>query len=677
MASTPVFFNLRTTATKADAKSSPTAPSKPLRIGKLPLLPVVANPVQPQPSDASPRAEPVAVRNTITQPLITPDSPVHELTSADSSFDNSMTQALRDEGVNETHIEILRRRQAQTNEPITEIMRSSEYGFLPPEGVARVLARVTHLAYFPASEIGTVAAADSVQTLHSLGLSMPPKFEGILPVEILQREGRPTTLVLALSEPSKTLTSSQLFNGLPHVYKIASERTLSTLYRRHFSNSGQDTLSLLKQLSQVTVEEEQAQSLLRRFVLSLMRHACYSGASDISFSPSASKSGGDVRLKIDGVGQLFTFLPTEIWNRVVTHLVTTCGAQDKLPLGPVDRRFVFGESDQEEFGEIAQRYGFRVILMQRNENDNTLVTIVMRILDQQADTAELSTLGFDPETLRYIRDCKDRATGLFLVTGPTGSGKTTTLYATLNEIDPIARWVQSIENPIEYSRGLWMQFQTRQNATKNEAREGSDEAKGAHDLLKGLLRAAPDVILFGEIRKGDIAEQLVDAGNTGHLVFSTLHNNDAALAISRLRSFNLDMSAIASLLLGILAQRLIRTLCSCAVDDFRVETMTVLSNLTFLDENRTGKPIRPKRAMGCVNCNNTGFRGRRMVYELLRVSPRVRELIENGASPSQIAKEGIAEDRTLVGNALRLVAEGVTSIDEVKKLGPLKEGAKP
>ena len=105
--------------------------------------------------------------------------------------------------------------------------------------------------------------------------------------------------------------------------------------------------------------------------------------------------------------------------------------------------------------------------------------------------------------------------------------------------------------------------------------------------------------------------------------------------------------------------------------------MTVLSNLTFLDENRTGKPIRPKRAMGCVNCNNTGFRGRRMVYELLRVSPRVRELIENGASPSQIAKEGIAEDRTLVGNALRLVAEGVTSIDEVKKLGPLKEGAKP
>jgi type II secretory ATPase GspE/PulE/Tfp pilus assembly ATPase PilB-like protein len=677
MASTPVFFNLRSTANKADAKPAPQFPAKPLRIGKPQLSPVEIQPSQatpaPEPSD---RMQVIPVQNTIAQPRTWPDPQPPEPTDPSSKFDTSMEQALREEGVNESHIEILRRREAQTHEPITEIMRSSEYGFLPPEGVARVLARVTHLPYFSPNEIGTVAAADIVQTLHQLGLSMPAKFEGVLPVEILNHKGQ-QTLVLALSEPSKTLTSSQLFNGLPHVYKIASERTLSTLYRRHFSNSGEDTMSLLKQLSQVKVEAEQAQSLLRRFVLSLMRHACYAGASDIAFSPSASKSGGDVRLKIDGVGQLFTFLSTDIWNRVVTHLVTTCGAQDKLPLGPVDRRFVFAETDQEEFGEIAQRYGFRVILMQRNENENTLVTIVMRILDQQADTAELSTLGFDPETLRYIRDCKDRATGLFLVTGPTGSGKTTTLYATLNEIDPIARWVQSIENPIEYSRGLWMQFQTRQNAAKQEGRGGSDEAKGAHDLLKGLLRAAPDVILFGEIRKGDIAEQLVDAGNTGHLVFSTLHNNDAALAISRLRSFNLDMSAIASLLLGILAQRLIRTLCACATDDSRVETLTILANLSFLDENRTGKQIRPKRAMGCLNCNSTGFKGRCMVYELLRVTPRVRELIESGASPSQIAKEGIAEDRTLVGNALRLVAAGVTSIDEVKKLGPLKEGAKP
>jgi type II secretory ATPase GspE/PulE/Tfp pilus assembly ATPase PilB-like protein len=103
--------------------------------------------------------------------------------------------------------------------------------------------------------------------------------------------------------------------------------------------------------------------------------------------------------------------------------------------------------------------------------------------------------------------------------------------------------------------------------------------------------------------------------------------------------------------------------------------LTLLGNLPFLDEQRTGKPIKAKRAMGCPNCHGTGFRGRRMVYELLRVTPRVRELIENGASPSQIAREGINEDRTLVGNALRLVADGITSIDEVKKLGPLKEAS--
>ncbi len=670
MATNPIFFNLRSAAAKTQEKSIPSSGSpRPLTIG-MPQAPRVIQPVEVKAEAINKLEEPFVAKNTVVAPQKLQTAPQN----ADTEFDNSMEKALRSEGVSESHIRILRRRQALTNEPITEIMRSSEYGFLPPEGVARVLAAVTNLAYFPPSHIDAVPVSEIVQALEEHGISLPAKFEGVLPVDVMTNNGL-QTLVLAINEPSKTLAGSRLFNGLPQIYKIASERTLSTMYRRYYSNSDADVMKLFDQLSNVKVEEEEAQSLLRRFVLSLMRHACYAGASDISFSPSATKSGGDVRLKIDGVGQLFTFLPAEIWGRVITHLVTTCGAQDKLPQGPVDRRFEFGDSDQEEFGEIAQRYGFRVILMQRNESDNTLVTIVMRILDQQADTAELSTLGFDPETLKYIRDSKDRATGLFLVTGPTGSGKTTTLYATLNEIDPISRWVQSIENPIEYSRGLWMQFQTRQNAARNDSSGASDEAKGAHDLLKGLLRAAPDVILFGEIRKGDIAEQLVDAGNTGHLVFSTLHNNDAALAISRLRSFNLDMSAIASLLLGILAQRLVRTLCTCAVEDYRVDTLTVLGNLAFLEEGRTGKPIRPKKAMGCVNCHGTGFRGRRMVYELLRVTPRVRELIENGASPSQIAKEGISEDRTLVGNALRLVADGITSIDEVKKLGPLKEAS--
>jgi type IV pilus assembly protein PilB len=669
MASGPVFFNLRSASSKNEGKpSTPAATPRPINIGK-PIL-AVATPQVDETQKMANVTQPFVSNNSIVESTVVVQAP-----NPESTLQNSMEQALRSEGVSESHIGILRRRQALTNEPITEIMRSSEYGFLPPEGVARVLAKVSQMDYFPPSQIDAVPAVEISKALKDHGIALPSKFEGVLPVNLITAENGSQTLVLALSEPSKTLAGSRLFNGLPHVYKVASERTLSTMYRRYYSNSDADTMKLFEQLSSVKVEEEEAQSLLRRFVLSLMRHACYAGASDISFSPSATRSGGDVRLKIDGVGQLFTFLPSEIWGRVITHLVTTCGAQDKLPLGPVDRRFVFQESDAEEFGEIAQRYGFRVILMQRNETDNTLVTIVMRILDQHADTAELSTLGFDPETLKYIRDSKDRATGLFLVTGPTGSGKTTTLYATLNEIDPISRWVQSIENPIEYSRGLWMQFQTRQNAAKNDPNGGSDEAKGAHDLLKGLLRAAPDVILFGEIRKGDIAEQLVDAGNTGHLVFSTLHNNDAALAISRLRSFNLDMSAIASLLLGILAQRLVRTLCTCAVEDHRVDTLTVLGNLPFLDEQRTGKPIKAKRAMGCPNCHGTGFRGRRMVYELLRVTPRVRELIENGASPSQIAREGINEDRTLVGNALRLVADGITSIDEVKKLGPLKEAS--
>jgi Tfp pilus assembly pilus retraction ATPase PilT len=330
--------------------------------------------------------------------------------------------------------------------------------------------------------------------------------------------------------------------------------------------------------------------------------------------------------------------------------------------GPVDKRFEWLETDHAEFGEIASRYAFRMILTRRSESQPNHVEVVLRILDQQADTAELDQLGLDEGTLHYLRLVKDMGTGLMLVTGPTGSGKTTTLYAVLNEIDPVERWVKSIENPIEYQRGLWMQLQTMQAMADGAE---SSEAKSASILLKGMLRAAPNVILFGEIRKGDIALELIDAANTGHLAFTTFHVNDAGLALSRLKSFGLDMSAVASLLRGVLAQRLVRTLCiHCAVPDDRITTLDALNNLEYI-KSETMRPMRP---VGCPNCDRTGFRGRRMVYELLQVTPAVRDLIEQDAPPSRIAAIGIKPDNTLYANALKLVAKGMTSIEEARAL---------
>jgi len=594
---------------------------------------------------------------TSTAAAKSPAMPVTNSKPAHSNIhDDEVVAALRAEGVSERHIAIAQRREALTRESLTTIMSSAEYGFLTPEGVARVNARLANLTYYTPDKAERVPAAD-IQTFlakHKIKLT---KFQGVMPVDV---DGE--KLVLAIAESKDRNLASNLFPGVSHVYVVASQRTLQTVWRRNFANSAEDVMRLYHELVDARVDDDNAQTLLRRFVISILRHACYMGASDIGFTPSASLSGGDVRLKVDGQGQIFTFLPKAVWDKVQMHLLTQTGSQDKIGHGPVDKRFEWLAGDHEEFGEISSRYAFRMILIQRSEAQPNHLMVVLRILDQQADTSELDQLGFDKATLNYLRQVNHMDTGLMLVTGPTGSGKTTTLYALLNEMDPVQRWVQSIENPIEYQRGLWMQLQTMQVAS-----EGADsaEAKSAAILLKGLLRAAPNVILFGEVRKSDIALELIDAANTGHLAFTTFHVTSAALAISRLKGFGLDMAVVASLLRGILAQRLVRTLCThCAEPDERISTMDALNNLDYID----AFTCRPMRPVGCPNCNFSGFRGRRMVYELLQMTPAVRTLIEEDAPPSRIAEVGIKPDNTIYANALKLVAKGLVSIEHARAL---------
>lgn len=618
------------------------------------------NRLQEQPASSAAGNPPVLSAKAVEPPALeAADSHLHVAPSDTPSSaplaEDRLHEALRKAGVKESHIRVSKQRQQLTEEPLTEIMRSSEYGFLTPEKTAKVNAVMAGLDYFPPSKADHVPFADILEALKKRGIQKL-KFEGIVPVDHCDGE-----LTLALSEEKDINTAQFEFQGFRQRYVVASERTLQGMFRRFYARSGEEAMELYARIKKMRPDQEGGDLLLREFVLSVMRHACYLGASDLSFTPMVSSTGGVVRMKIDRDGSIFTFLEQEVWSRVITHLVSSTGSQEKITRGPVDTRFTFKPEEEDKFKDLVQRYAFRVVLLPRGmrTRDESLITVVMRILDQQADTSEIEQLGFDNKTLTTIQGYAARSTGMVLVTGPTGSGKTTTLYATLNLIDPVANWIQSIENPIEYSKGLWMQFQT----------QGENEADGAYQLLKGLLRAAPEVILVGEIRKGDMGAEALDAANTGHLVLSTLHTNNAALTLSRLKNFDLDMSALASLLLGVLAQRLVKTLCTCAVADDRTETLNTLRNLKYLEAS--GEP-KPKRPMGCINCNQSGYRGRRMIYELLDVSPRVRDLIESGAPPSKIASAGIEADSTLVANGLRLVAQGVTSIEEIQRLGALE-----
>jgi len=599
----------------------------------------------------------VSVHNNTAQ--VNPQ-PISAQKDNGTSFVDKQIQALRDVGVSESHIQIALQRQAITHEPLTEIMRSAEYGFLTPEKVAKVHSIMNGFDYFAPRDEDQIPAEKIHLALQSKSIAIK-HMDTLMPIDANGDE-----LVLVTSEPRDITKATLNYPGFKHRFKVCSERTIQSIYRRFYAKSGEDAMALYHQLKSIKPDDEGADSILRDFILSLMRHGCYLGASDIMLSPMDSKSGGVVRYKIGGAGTIFTFLESAIWQRILLHIINMAGANESIKDGPVDTRWDWKDVDREKYKEIANRYQFRIAILQRRANESHGITIVMRILDQQADSSDLSALRFDPDTMDYLKEVSNRSTGLFLVTGPTGSGKTTTLYALLNEIDPVSRWIESIENPIEYSKGTWVQFQTK---------TGADEAEGAYKTLKGLLRAAPDVILFGEVRKGDIGHELVDAGNTGHLVFTTLHTNSAALAIARLDSFKLDMQALASLLLGVMAQRLLKTLCEhCKTPDTRPETMIALQSHQFL--SRPGSKITPYRAVGCPECGYTGYKGRRMVYELLKTTQAVSRLIEQGAVPSAIAKEGINPEYTLMANALRLVASGLSSIEEAKKLGAVGEDQK-
>jgi len=566
----------------------------------------------------------------------------------EASFEERQLAALRTLRVPEAHIKIAQERQLQTHEPLAVIMSSQEYGFITPEIMAQAHGLVHGIPYFDPRQAQEINAGEVLKICAEKGIEVKSQ-NGLIPVRFEGDE-----VVLLLCDPESKRRANLEFRGLGHRFMVGSARTFQSVYQRHFANSGRFAIELYKEL-QESMDSAPGSRTLRRFLLSVMRHGCYLGASDLAFTPMDSISGGVIRYKVNGSGTVFLFLERLVWSRIINSLLGMAGGSDMIKKGPIEAKWEFKPEDSAEFGDIESRYAFRMEFLQRRANNENEVSVIMRLLDKQSEVTTLEALDFSPSVLSYLRKVKEKSTGLFLVTGPTGSGKTTTLYSLLSEIDPVSRWVQSIENPIEYSKGLWVQ---------NQIKTGGDEAVAANQLLKGLLRAAPDVILFGEVRKGDVANELIDASNTGHLVFGTMHTNTAALAISRLRNFGVDMGMLSSLLLGILSQRLVRTLCPFCkgVDD-------ATESLEFLDShgisNQGAKLYRP---VGCPECGFTGFRGRKMVSELLRVDANVRELIESGANSYKISEAGIEQGASLNDNAMRMAVDGLTSVSEIQRI---------
>jgi len=280
--------------------------------------------------------------------------------------------------------------------------------------------------------------------------------------------------------------------------------------------------------------------------------------------------------------------------------------------------------------------------------------VVLRLLDQEAARLDLTTLGMSGETLAAIDRIIHEPHGILLVTGPTGSGKTTTLYAALSRLPRGIANMMTVEDPIEYALDGVAQTQVNPRIELTFAR-----------ALRAILRQDPDVIMIGEIRDLETAQIAVQASLTGHLVLATLHTNDAASAITRLADMGVEPYLLASSLLGVVAQRLVRTLCPHC----RSGAEPSDGERRLLDELGLASTERVWQASGCARCNETGFAGRTGIYEMLQIDDVLRRLIHDGAGEMALRDAAVrAGMRRLRHDGARFVANGSTSLAELTRV---------
>lgn len=276
--------------------------------------------------------------------------------------------------------------------------------------------------------------------------------------------------------------------------------------------------------------------------------------------------------------------------------------------------------------------------------------VVMRLLDKNAGKLQTDDLGMPQQTKQQLVELISRPHGIILVTGPTGSGKTTTLYAALQQMDRQERNIMTVEDPVEYDLpGI--------SQTQINLRAGMTFARG----LRAILRQDPDVILIGEIRDGETAEIATQASLTGHLVLSTLHTNTAAGAITRLQDLGVDSFLLASTVRGIVSQRLLRKLCPSCREPLQPNDFN--RNLLKLDAG-----VKIYQSKGCVQCNNTGFAGRQALFELVAVDASLQTLIHENAGEIELERAIRKTVPSIRDAGFDLVRRGITTIEEVLRV---------
>ena len=413
------------------------------------------------------------------------------------------------------------------------------------------------------------------------------------------------------------------------------------------TTAGDDDVEVIQDLEEIDVnslEKQGGEAPVIRLVNLMLMSAIQKGASDIHIEPYEKEFR--VRFRIDGILYNVMAPPMKFRDAITSRLKIMSKLDIAEKRLPQDGRIKIRFADNGQTKEI----DFRVSCLPTLFGEK----IVLRLLDKDKLMLDMTKLGFEPEALQKLEHAISKPWGMVLVTGPTGSGKTNTLYSSIAKINTLETNIMTAEDPVEFNLVGVNQVQVRENIGLNFAA-----------ALRSFLRQDPNIILVGEIRDFETAEIAVKAALTGHLVLSTLHTNDAPSTVNRLMNMGIEPFLVASSLNLICAQRLVRRICANCKEDHPHPPPALVEAGFTPDE---AQKVIPKKGAGCEKCNNTGYKGRVGLYEVMEVTEELRELILVGASSLELRRKAIDEGMiTLRRSGLQKVMGGVTTIEEVAR----------
>jgi len=586
------------------------------------------------------------------------DTREHKLTLAEV-----LGMLVADGMIEQAHADALvaaRRGQRHDTHPLVIAAEQSWRSLIPPnkllhlEALTEWMAKRTGLGYFHIDPL----KIDFTSVTDIMSSDYAARF-GILPVQVTANE-----VVIATSEPflrewEKVLkpilrkeirrviaTPSDISRYLVEFYNLARS-VKSAEKNNRGGTSGQASFEQLVEMGKSNRQFDANDQNIVHIVDWLWQYAFEQRASDIHIEPR--RDLGIVRFRIDGILHQVYQVPMSVMT-AMTSRIKVMGRMDLVEKrrpqdGRIKTRTADGQEIELRLSTLPTAFGEK---------------LVMRIFDPEVLVRDFAELGFSDEDLARWRKMTEQPNGIILVTGPTGSGKTTTLYSTLKHLATPEVNVCTIEDPIEMVEPAFNQMQVQ---------HGLD--LGFADGVRALMRQDPDIIMIGEIRDLETAEMAIQAALTGHLVLSTLHTNDAPSAITRLLDLGVAPFMINATLLGVMGQRLVRTLCPHCKKPMPLEAEETAQWSELVFPWKANPPAQIHQPEGCLDCRMTGYKGRVGIYEILLMSPALRKLVTptTDIAPlrEQASKEGMKPLR--ISGALK-VANGLTTLEEVMKVAP-------